>query len=174
MSYESAAWERITYLVAFVESFIAKEMQHKHQIGLSEFHALKFLEAAKDSELRMQELANLLGLNQSSVTRLVGRLENSGYTVRDLCPDDKRGIYTVLTNRGRKRLTEARVDYEKALNAALEESKDKVNDEDLLALLNIGEASQSDQYQCPKCSAVVRGKPDPKLQCSAEGCANET
>ncbi|MDD7910810.1 MarR family transcriptional regulator [Pseudovibrio exalbescens] len=136
MSLQSAAWERLIYLVDFVESFVAKDMQRKHNIGLSEFRALKFLEVAKDSELRMQELAGLLGLNQSSVTRLVGRLENNGYTVRDLCPDDKRGIYTVLTNRGRKRLSEARVDYEKALCAALEEAKDKFSAGDVLTLLN--------------------------------------
>ncbi len=137
MSYKSATWERITNLVAFVDTFIAKEMQRKHQIGLSEFHALKFLEASENSELRMQELASLLGLTQSSVTRLVGRLENSGYTERDLCPDDKRGIYTVLTASGRARLTEARGDYEKALGAGLEEARDKFNHEDVLALLNV-------------------------------------
>ncbi|OKL45077.1 MarR family winged helix-turn-helix transcriptional regulator [Pseudovibrio exalbescens] len=136
MSLQSAAWERLIYLIDFVENFIAKEMQRKHNIGLSEFRALKFLEVAKDSELRMQELAGLLGLNQSSVTRLVGRLENNGYTVRDLCPDDKRGIYTVLTNRGRKRLSEARNDYDSALQSALDQAKDKFNAADVLALTN--------------------------------------
>lgn len=52
----------------------------------------------------MQELASQLGLNQSSVSRMVERLERGELTMRDLCPDDKRGVYTVLTAKGRARL----------------------------------------------------------------------
>ena len=69
----------------------------------------------------MQELATHLRLNQSSVSRMVERLERGGLTIRDLCPDDKRGVYTVLTEKGHARFKSARPDYEKALDVALEE-----------------------------------------------------
>lgn len=67
----------------------------------------------------MQELASHLRLNQSSVSRMVERLERGGFTIRDLCPDDKRGVYTVLTEQGRERVESAKADYEEALDAAL-------------------------------------------------------
>jgi DNA-binding MarR family transcriptional regulator len=67
----------------------------------------------------MQELAAHLGLNQSSISRLVERLERAELTIRDLCPDDKRGVYTVLTDKGRARLQSAQTDYGKALDAAI-------------------------------------------------------
>lgn len=69
----------------------------------------------------VKELASYLELNRSSVSRMVECLERDGYTIRDLCPADKRGVYTVLADKGRVRLKSAQVDYENALEAALKE-----------------------------------------------------
>ena len=79
------------------------------------------LARSSDSELRMQELASQLGLNQSSVSRMVERLERGELTMRDLCPDDKRGVYTVLTAKGRARLEEAQPDYGQAQDSAIQQ-----------------------------------------------------
>jgi DNA-binding MarR family transcriptional regulator len=115
----SDAWLRLIQIVANVEADLAKVLQARHGLGLSEYRALEILARSQNSELRMQELAAHLRLNQSSVSRMVERLERAGFTVRDLCPDDKRGVYTVLTKDGRARLESAQPDYEKALEAAL-------------------------------------------------------
>lgn len=114
------AWREVVQLVAEVEAELGKVLQARHGLGLTEFRALELLARAPDSELRMQELATQLRLNQSSVSRMVERLERGGLTVRDLCPDDRRGVYTVLTERGRARLEGARPDYARALEMALE------------------------------------------------------
>ncbi|WP_067860337.1 MarR family winged helix-turn-helix transcriptional regulator [Nocardia shimofusensis] len=112
-------WNRLLRLHSQVENRLATTMQRRHGLGLSEYRALGLLDGASRHELRMQELADGLGLNQSSVTRLVGRLNAVGYTVRDLCPDDKRGAYTVLTDAGRARFREARTTYAETLVGAL-------------------------------------------------------
>ena len=83
--------------------------------------ALEILARSPNTELRMQDLAAHLRLNQSSVSRMVERLERAGFTVRDLCPQDKRGVYTVLTPEGRAGLERARHDYELALDAAVKQ-----------------------------------------------------
>lgn len=44
------------------------------------------LAEADDGELRMQELADLIGLNQSSVSRPASRLESSGLTAAICAP----------------------------------------------------------------------------------------
>lgn len=117
---KSDSWLHLVQVIAHVEAGLGKVLQEKHGLGLSEYRALEILMRSPDSELRMQELASHLGLNQSSVSRMVERLERGGYTVRDLCPDDKRGVYTVLTDKGRAHLESARRDYEKALDAGLQ------------------------------------------------------
>ncbi|PZG17508.1 MarR family winged helix-turn-helix transcriptional regulator [Nonomuraea aridisoli] len=112
-------WVGVVRLHARVEHALATALQ-RHGLGLSEYRALCHLSTADGGELRMQELADLLGLNQSSVTRLVGRLEAAGLTRRDLCVDDRRGVYTVITDEGRARKEAATALYEETLTAALD------------------------------------------------------
>lgn len=118
----SATWDRLLLLHARVESRLATALQRRHGLGLSEYRALGHLAASPAGELRMQELADKIGLNQSSVTRLVARLNTAEFAYRDLCPDDKRGVYTVVTDAGRARYAEAKLTYEETLSAALEEA----------------------------------------------------
>lgn len=121
MSKRSDSWRKLIQVVSNVEADLGRVLHAQHGLGFSEYCALEILACSPDSELRMQELALHLRLNQSSVSRMVERLERGGLTVRDLCPDDKRGVYTVLTEKGRARLESAQPDYENALDAALKE-----------------------------------------------------
>lgn len=119
MSRKSDSWLRLIHAVANVEAELGEVLQGQHGLGLSEYRALQILSRTPASELRMQELAEHLKLNQSSVSRMVERLERGGLALRDLCPDDKRGVYAVLTEKGRSRLVNAQLDYENALDSAL-------------------------------------------------------
>ncbi|MDO3647413.1 MarR family winged helix-turn-helix transcriptional regulator [Nocardia mangyaensis] len=119
---ETAIWDQLVALHGMVTHQLAKQMQRRHNIGLSEFQALCRLASADDGELRMQELAELIGLNQSSVSRLVARLESSGLTRRDLCPKDRRGVYTVITDEGRALHREALPTYQQVLAEAMDEA----------------------------------------------------
>lgn len=122
MPSSSDAWLRLVHTVSTVESEIARMLTSEHGIGLSEYRALQALAKAPDRELRMQDLATHLQLNQSSISRMVERMERSGLTVRDVCADDKRGVFSVITEKGEARLEEARADYQAALSSALKES----------------------------------------------------
>ncbi|MEV4570755.1 MarR family transcriptional regulator [Nonomuraea sp. NPDC049419] len=115
-------WQQVLLLHSHIESRLATALQRRHGVGLSEFRALGHLAASPSSELRMQELADKLGLNQSSVTRLVARLNAADLAYRDLCPDDKRGVYAVVTEAGKARHAEAGRTYEETLRAALAEA----------------------------------------------------
>ncbi len=119
MSPKTIAWDLIGFLYNNVESKLSVEMQNKHGLGLSDFRALRLLAEAENHELRMQDLAKRLSLNQSSVTRLIERMERSGYTTRDFCPADRRGVYSVLSKKGLARLEKAEIDYESLLKETL-------------------------------------------------------
>ncbi|MFC4950479.1 MarR family winged helix-turn-helix transcriptional regulator [Pseudonocardia sp. GCM10023141] len=115
---DAEQWDQVVALHARVEQELGRALQ-RHGLSPSEYRALCRLEAAAGGELRMQELAAEIGLNQSSVSRLVARLERDGLTRRDLCPDDRRGVYTVITDRGRERRAEVDGLYRQSLQKAL-------------------------------------------------------
>ena len=113
-------WRLITALFGQVERELEAGLLRHHGLGLSEYRALAELAGAAVGELRMQELADALGLNQSSVSRLIGRLDVAGLTRREMCPNDRRGVYTAITERGRDRWRDAEPSYAQTLKRALD------------------------------------------------------
>lgn len=115
----STAWEQVAAMVAAVEATLGKWLMDNYNIGLTEYRAALHLSRTPKRELRITELAYLLGLNQSSVTRLVGRMEGKGLVYRDTCPDDGRGVYAVITEKGMDAVREIRDPYEQKLGEQL-------------------------------------------------------
>jgi DNA-binding MarR family transcriptional regulator len=74
--------------------------------------------------MRMQQLGRATALSPSATTRLVNRLEERGLLTRVLCADDRRGIYTELTEPGQALLADARPVHEQTLERALSEARD--------------------------------------------------
>lgn len=111
----------LVHVVAAVEGELAKLLLAHHGLGLSDFRALDILSRSARLELRMQDLATHLGLNQSSVSRLVERLGRGQLITKDLCADDKRGVYTVLTPKGLALHERVLAEYESALEKALQQ-----------------------------------------------------
>jgi len=102
----TASWFAVTSAVNEVEAALGKWLSQRQGLGLTDFRALVILSGAPDRELRIAELAAEVGLNQSSTTRLVARLESNGFAKRDTCPDDGRGVYAVITQAGIDVVTE--------------------------------------------------------------------
>ena len=122
MTVDEQAWGRVLVLHARIEQELGKALHRRHGLGLSEYRALGKLAANPKGELRMQELAEAIGLNQSSVSRMCARLEDAGLTVRDLCEDDRRGVYSVITDAGRERYAETEPTYRDVLRTALDKA----------------------------------------------------
>jgi DNA-binding MarR family transcriptional regulator len=76
-------------------------------LGMSEFEVLDRLACDCGERPRMQDLAPMLHLSQSALSRTVGRLEKDGLVTRSMCPEDRRGIAVCLTEEGRVRWAEA-------------------------------------------------------------------
>ena len=84
-----------------------EEALDEHGLGVSEFEVLERLACECGERPRMQDLAPLLHLSQSALSRTVGRLEKDGLVHRSMCPEDRRGIAVCLTDEGRERYQEA-------------------------------------------------------------------
>ena len=115
-------WRTLAALHARLESRIERAVQAEHKLGVSEYGVLDLLSRQDGWHMRMQQLSCAVVLSQSAITRLVGRLEKQGYLARYLCEDDRRGIYTEVTDAGRALLARARPTHDRALREALEEA----------------------------------------------------
>lgn len=84
-------------------------------VPLELYGLLLSLEESPDQRARMSELANLVFLTKSGVTRLVDRAERLGLVTRQACPSDRRGLWAVLTAQGRVERSRAWTAYASAI-----------------------------------------------------------
>lgn len=113
------SWSRVSVFASAVDTSLDKWLADTYRIGLTEYRALGFLSQAADKELRVNDLAQKVGLNPSSTTRLVSRLEAKAFARRDVCMADGRGVYAVIDQRGEDLLNEVREPYEARLRNLL-------------------------------------------------------
>ena len=75
-------------------------MQEQHGLPLAWGDVMQQLADGPKQGLRMSELADLVLLTRSGITRLVDRMIEAGLIVREPCPGDRRGYYAVITQKG--------------------------------------------------------------------------
>jgi DNA-binding MarR family transcriptional regulator len=105
---ELAAWRGLLRVHARLVRELDRELREAHALPLREYEVLLVLESAPGRALRMSELADLVLLSHSGLTRLADRLERAGYVERGPCATDRRGLLARLTDKGAERLREAR------------------------------------------------------------------
>jgi DNA-binding MarR family transcriptional regulator len=105
---ELAAWRGMLRVHAALVRELDAELERAHDLPLSSYDVLIYLQTAPGKRLRMAELADSVLLSRSGVTRLVDRLVREGLIVRDACESDGRGAFAVLTDAGEELLARAR------------------------------------------------------------------
>lgn len=120
-SEDAALWSQLVAVHARIGGSVERTLQRRFGIGTSELQALLALARAPAGELRMQELNDVTFLNQSSVSRLVARLERAGLAERRLCEQDRRGVYTGITDSGAQVLRDAVPVYEGSLRESFDQ-----------------------------------------------------
>jgi DNA-binding MarR family transcriptional regulator len=79
---------------------IDRDLNDECSMSLAEFEVLDHLVGAPGHALRMNELADLVRLSPSGLTRRFDTLVRRGWVVREPCSDDRRGINARLTGTG--------------------------------------------------------------------------
>ncbi|HEX6662730.1 MAG TPA: MarR family transcriptional regulator, partial [Gaiellaceae bacterium] len=74
---------------------------------INDYEALLHLSRADEGRMRRVDLAGMLLLTPSGVTRLLDGLEKAGLVERGSCASDRRVTYAILTEAGASRLQEA-------------------------------------------------------------------
>jgi DNA-binding MarR family transcriptional regulator len=117
-------WRTLAALHGLIESALEKALQSEHDLSVIEYTVLDALSRQDGWHMRMQQLARATALSSSATTRLVNRLEDRGLLRRVLCQDDRRGIYTELTDAGHALLAQARPTHDEVLEATLAEAEE--------------------------------------------------
>jgi DNA-binding MarR family transcriptional regulator len=119
----AAAWRELARTYTRVSAALEAALQQRHAISASEFELLTTLSATDGGYLRMQRLAEATGLPLSTTSRLVSRMESVGLLARYLCPDDRRGVFTQITDAGRTTQADAAETFGGTLDDVFPKSK---------------------------------------------------
>lgn len=99
-------WRDFLQAHAVVTRVLERELTEDRDLPLTWYDVLVHLDEA-DGRLRMQDLAERVVFSRSGVTRLVDRMATAGLVTRERCPEDRRGMFAVITPVGRRRLRDA-------------------------------------------------------------------
>lgn len=105
--HEMRAWRALVTSTSRLTATLDGELLAAHRLSLADYEVFVCLSEAPERRLRMTELATLLHLSPSGLTRRLDRLARTGLVAREQCPSDRRGTFAVLTDDGFERLHEA-------------------------------------------------------------------
>lgn len=87
--------------ISFAVTAFLSQVAAAHDLSLTQMRMLAIL---RDRRPRMAELADLLGLDRSSVTGLVDRAASRGLVERRADEEDGRSVHVVLTRAGQRQV----------------------------------------------------------------------
>ncbi len=97
-----AVWKAFLKAHSALAATLNRELEAERGMPIGWYGALLNLSRAPGGRMRMQELAGLVMLSCSGLTRLFDRMEAAGVVRREACPQDRRGTFAVITPRGRR------------------------------------------------------------------------
>ena len=94
------AWRGIVFTSARVLRTVSRDLEAGQGISITFLDVLGRLNDEPGHKLRMQELQERLLFTYSGLTRLIDRIEQAGLVRRAPVPNDRRGVFVVLTDVG--------------------------------------------------------------------------
>jgi DNA-binding MarR family transcriptional regulator len=160
-----SAWLNLIQTHQAVGAGLEDTLKRANGLSLAEPEVLVRLEEAPDGRLRMLDLAGLVLLSKSGMTRLIDRMERAGLVQRQSCDTDRRVVYAAISAKGRRTLEEATPVF----MAGIEEHFTRhVSDADVRALREILRKlltgnGQWEEGRCGMASALAPASPSAQL-----------
>jgi DNA-binding MarR family transcriptional regulator len=95
------AWGALLLAHAALTRAIDRDLREAGAVSLEVYDLLLALEEAPEQRMRMCELAEILVFSPSGLTRLIDRMAEGGWVLREPHPNDRRSLLAVLTPAGR-------------------------------------------------------------------------
>lgn len=111
-----ALWQAYLQTHAAIIHQLEAALQEQANLPLLWYDALYALSRAPHEALRLQDLAAVINMSQSGLTRLLDRMVEDGLVERRPCSQDRRGLFAAITEAGQARLAAAQLIYLKVLD----------------------------------------------------------
>ncbi len=133
---EMRAWRGYVETIEEINIRLESALAH-HDLTLGDYQVLVFLSEQHERRMRMSDLATLLHLSPSGLTRRLDGLVRAGYVTREPNPGDRREMLAVLTPDGFDKLKSAAPDH---VNSVREFVLDHLSKEQISQLGDIFES----------------------------------
>lgn len=97
---EEQLWRALAEVIITLPRALDEEFVREAGVTMTEYGLLVALSEAPDRELRLSDLAAVVSLSLSRISRLVDSMAKRGLVSRRKCSEDKRGSLAVLTDQG--------------------------------------------------------------------------
>lgn len=104
---ESAAWTRLMRVTELLPAALDAQLQRDSEMTHFEFVVLSTLRLSDESRLQMSDLAHATNSTLPRLSRVVTRLAERGWLIRETSPADRRATDVQLTSEGRAALIKA-------------------------------------------------------------------
>ena len=112
-------WRSLHLADSAVRKLLDTRLQGEAGCSLLDHDLLAWLAAAPQQRLQMFDLAGLLGVTRGGLTRIVDRLVERGWVVRDRPASNRREVHAVVTSDGQRAIAQAREIYVSVLQQTL-------------------------------------------------------
>lgn len=104
---QQVIWRNWLTASQLMEYALNAELQESHGLSTSDYEILVRLSESEKRRIRMSELAEKVLVSRSRLSHQIDRMEKAGLVKREVCDDDRRGQFAVLTETGWKTLVSA-------------------------------------------------------------------
>lgn len=115
---EMRAWRGYVETIEEINIRLEAALAH-HRLTLGDYQVLVFLSEQDDRRMRMCDLATMLHLSPSGLTRRLDGLVKAGFVSREPNPRDRREMLAVLTTTGFRKLELAAPDHVGSVRACV-------------------------------------------------------
>lgn len=143
------AWVRLRASDAAMTRAFNAALTASHGLTVNDFEVLRRLSLEPEGRMRRVDLAQVVSLTPSGITRLLDGLEAAGLVGKDVCPGDARVTYACITEAGRGTLASAADSHLAALVAVFGERFDAAELEALAELLGRLPGAAEGDEECP-------------------------
>ncbi|EHR51762.1 transcriptional regulator [Saccharomonospora marina XMU15] len=104
---EQRAWRRYLDMNAKLTARLHRRLQTDSGLSLADFDVLVQLTDRAVPRMRVGELAEALQWERSRLSHHLARMQKRGLVSRQDCPEDARGAFVLLTDKGRHAIEQA-------------------------------------------------------------------
>ena len=97
---EQAAWRAWLEVMRVAPAVLEEGLHSRDNLNLTDYQVLVQLSESAEGRLRMTELSQGTHLSKSRLSHQIRRMEEAGLVGRADCPDDRRGSFAEITEKG--------------------------------------------------------------------------